>query len=159
MNFFPTNHSRINAIFNFISFKLIFVFAGLLLICCGTREETVSCFPNAAINVTLNLNLPAYQNLQNVGAYIYVNEQSSGTRGLIVVRTSNGFKVYDRNAPHICPDTNTTLEVQNNIKIVCPKDQAEWILLTGEPIKIAKVPPKIYPSNYDTVTNMLTIYN
>lgn len=139
---------------------IILIFSALIITnACGNREETVSCFPNSPINVTLNLSLPAYQNLQNVGGYIYVNEQSSGTRGLIVVRSTNSFKAYDRNAPHICPDTNTTLEVRNTTKIVCPKDGAEWILITGEPVKISQVPPKTYPVNYDSSTNTLTIYN
>lgn len=146
-----------------ISFPLnlmVLIFSALLITnSCGNREDTVSCFPNSPINVTLNLNLPAYQNLQNVGSYIYVNEQSSGTRGLIVVRTTNSFKAYDRNAPHICPGNNTTLEVQNNTKIVCPKDGATWILITGEPINISKVPPKTYPISYDASNNILSIYN
>lgn len=126
---------------------------------CSSRDETVSCFPDVNINVVLNLNLPAYQNLQTVGGWIYVDEQSSGTRGLIVVRTTNGFKIYDRNAPHICPDANTTLNVENSIKIVCPKDGAEWILLTGEPIKISQLAPKTYSFTIDTVSNTLFIQN
>ncbi|WP_332026209.1 hypothetical protein, partial [Kaistella sp.] len=111
------------------------------------------------VNVILNINLPAYYNLQNVNGWIYVNQQEAGTRGLIVVRTTNGFKVYDRNAPHICPDTNTTLSVENNIKIVCPKDGAEWILITGEPIKNAQIAPKTYRYNFDSATGILTIFN
>ncbi|MGS0747791.1 hypothetical protein [Halpernia sp. GG3] len=136
------------------------IFSALLITnSCGNRQDTVSCFPNSPISVNLNLSLPAYQNLQNVGGYIYVNEQSSGTRGLIVVRTTNSFKVYDRNAPHICPGSNTTLEVKDNIKVICPSDGAEWILITGEPINISKVPPKTYPVNYDSSTNILSIFN
>lgn len=139
---------------------LVLIFSALIITnSCGNRTETVSCFPNSPISVSLNLSLPAYQNLQNVGGYIYVNEQSSGTRGLIVVRTTNSFKAYDRNAPHICPDSNTTLEVQSTTKITCPKDGATWILITGEPIAISKVPPKTYPTNYDSATNILSIYN
>lgn len=143
----------------FISLTILIFSALIITNSCGNREETVSCFPNSSINVVLNLNLPAYQNLQNVGGYIYVNEQGSGTKGLIVVRSTNSFKAYDRNAPHICPDTNTTLEVQNTTKIVCPKDGAEWILITGEPVKISQVPPKTYPVNYDSSSNILSIYN
>jgi nitrite reductase/ring-hydroxylating ferredoxin subunit len=118
----------------------------------------VSCFPESPINVVLNLNLPTYYPLQNVGGWIYVDEQSSGTRGLIVVRTTNGFKIYDRNAPHLCPDNNTTLSVENNIKIVCPKDQAEWILITGEPTNVAKIPPKTYRYSFDAATGILSIF-
>ena len=141
-----------------VFFLIILIFSVLNTSSCSTREETVNCFPTAPINVVLNLNLPTYFILQNVGGWIYVNEQQAGTRGLIVVRTTNGFKIYDRNAPHLCPDSNTTLSVENEIKIVCPKDGAEWITITGEPTKIAQVPPKTYPYSYDTNTKILSIY-
>ena len=121
---------------SFFTTSLLLIFSTLIINSCGNREETVSCFPEVPINVVINLNLPAYYELQNVNGWIYLNQIESGTRGLIIVRTTNGFKVFDRNAPHICPDNNTTLIVDSNIKIVCPKDGAEWILLTGEPTKI-----------------------
>lgn len=125
---------------------------------CGRSHDTVSCFPQVPINVQLNLNLPTYYPLQNTGGWVYINEQTSGTRGLIVVRTVSGFAVYDRNAPHICPDGNsTTLQVEGDIKIVCPKDGAEWILLTGQPTKIASLPPKTYSYTYNTAGNILNI--
>ena len=141
-----------------VFFSIILAISILNIISCSSREETISCFPNTPINAVLNLNLPTYFALQNVNGWIYVNEQQSGTRGLIVIRTSNGFKVYDRNAPHLCPDQNTTLSVEENIKIICPKDGAEWILYTGEPQKIAKVPPKTYPYSFDPYTNTLSVY-
>lgn len=145
-------------IFLTIFSSIILIFSLLNITSCKEREETVNCFPNVPINVVLNLNLPAYYVLQNVGGWIYVNEQECGTRGLIVVRTTNGFKVYDRNAPHVCPDNNTTLNVENNIKVVCPKDGAEWILITGEPTKIAQIPPKTYRYNFDSTTGILSIF-
>ncbi|QOW11608.1 hypothetical protein Q73A0000_15110 [Kaistella flava (ex Peng et al. 2021)] len=141
-----------------VFFLIILLFSILNFSSCSNREETVSCFPSTPINVVLNLNLPTYFTLQNVGGWIYINEQQSGTRGLIIVRTTTGFKVYDRNAPHICPDSNTTLSVENDIKIVCPKDGAEWITITGEPTKISQVPPKTYPYSYDTYTKILSVY-
>ncbi|AQY21314.1 hypothetical protein AB406_0354 [Riemerella anatipestifer] len=96
----------------------------------------------------------------NVGGWIYVNEQNSGTRGLILVRTGTStFKAYDRNAPHICPASDTTLEVKDDIKIVCPKDGAEWILLMGQPTKVSQVSPKTYFTYYDAASNVLTIRN
>ncbi len=128
---------------------------------CSERSETVSCFPNSVVSVQLNLNLPSYYNLQTVGNWIYVNEVGSGTRGLIVVRTTSGFRIYDRNAPHLCPDSDTTLEVRNNTTIFCPKDGSQWILLTGQPTdnSAAKIAPKIYPYSYDPNANILSVYN
>ncbi|ODS83924.1 Rieske (2Fe-2S) protein [Chryseobacterium lacus] len=142
----------------FYLIMILLIFCTLNLNSCSRTADTVSCFPNTPINVVLNLNLPAYYPLQISGGWIYVDEQSPGSRGLIVVRTGNGFMVYDRNAPHLCPDNDTTLVVENNIRIVCPKDGAEWILITGEPIKTAKVPPKIYPYDYQPGTNILSIF-
>ena len=141
------------------AFFILLVFSLLsLVISCESRAETVSCFPSQIINVQLNLNLPAYAIDLNTKGWIYINEQQSGTRGLILVKTGTGFKVYDRNAPHLCPDTNTTLEVQNNIKIVCPKDGAEWILQDGTPIKGSGLPPKSYDYSYNAATGELLIY-
>lgn len=138
----------------------LLIFSNLSINSCGSREDTVNCFPNSPINVTLNLNLPAYNNLNYDGGWIYVNEQQSGTRGLIIVRVGNAFKVYDRNAPHICPDNDTTLEVKDNIAIICPKDNTRWILRTGQPESGSKtsLPPKTYPYNYDPGSKTLTTY-
>ena len=141
------------------AFFILLVFSLLsLVISCESRADTVSCFPSQIINVQLNLNLPAYAIDLNTKGWIYINEQQSGTRGLILVKTGTGFKVYDRNAPHLCPDTNTTLEVQNNIKIVCPKDGAEWILQDGTPIKGSGLPPKSYDYSYNAATGDLLIH-
>ena len=142
------------------AFFILLVFSLLsLVISCESRAETVSCFPSQIINVQLNLNLPAYTNLKRMGGWISINEQQSGTRGLILVNTGTGFKVYDRNAPHLCPDTNTTLKVdENSIKIICPKDGAEWILQDGTPIKGSGLPPKSYNYSYNAATGDLLIY-
>lgn len=146
--------------FSIASILTLLIFSNLTINSCGSREDTVSCFPDNPINVTLNLNLPAYNNLNYDGGWIYVNEQQAGTRGLIIVRAGDTFKAYDRNAPHICPDANTTLEVKDNISILCPKDNTRWILRTGQPETGAKtsLPPKTYLYNYDPATKNLNIY-
>lgn len=146
-------------IFERIVFAITLIFSALIISSCSEREETVRCFPDVPINVAININLPAYYDLQNVNGWIYLNEQQSGTRGLIVVRTTNGFKIYDRNAPHICPEDDTTLVVENSIKITCPNDGSEWILITGEPIKVAQIAPKTYRYNFEATTGVLSIFN
>lgn len=141
-------------------FTLLLTFSLLTLnSSCSERNDTVSCFPDSVISVQLNLNLPSYYILQTVGSWVYVNEVGSGTRGLIVVRITSGFKVYDRNAPHLCPDADTTLEVKNGTAVYCPKDKAEWILITGQPTAVASVPPKTYAYSFDPNSNILSIYN
>lgn len=127
---------------------------------CGNREDTVSCFPNQIISVQLNLNLPAYSSLQNVGGWLYISEQQSGTRGLIITRISSSeFRIYDRNAPHLCPDTQTTLEVENGSIVICRKDNAKWFLISGSPAEKSPFPLRQYPYTYNPSTNSINIYN
>ncbi|ADX68212.1 hypothetical protein [Weeksella virosa] len=103
------------------------------------------CVPRVNVSLTLNTNLPEYSVLNSPGRWIYVGGEGAGTRGLIIVSIGNDrYKAWDRNAPHLCPDVNTTLEVVDGIKIVCPKDGAEWNINTGQPIKIANRPPMEY---------------
>ena len=121
----------------------------LFIASCSSDEGTVSCVPIGNVNRVINLNLPLYSNLNNPGAWIYVEGVNAGTRGLIVVNVGAGFKVYDRNAPHICPTNKSTIYVQDDIKMVCEEDGAEWILTSGQPTKVANRSPR----TYQVVTN------
>jgi hypothetical protein len=142
-------------------FSILLIISALIITStCGNREETTSCFPNQLISVQLNLNLPAYYNLQNIGGWIYVSEQQSGTRGLIITRISSSeFRVYDRNAPHICPDLQTTLEVENGSFVICKKDNAKWFLNSGGPAAVSPYALKQYYYSYSASSNIINIYN
>ena len=129
---------------------LVCVFASLFQ-GCNSDDGAVSCVPNP-------INLPLYSNLNNPGGWVYVEGATAGSRGLIVVRTASGFKAYDRNAPHICPGAETTLYVKNDISIVCDADNSEWILLTGQPTKVANRAPRTYQV-YVNANGTLTITN
>lgn len=125
--------------------KVLF-FGALILILqsCNSDDGTVSCVPLTTVSVSINTTLPLYSNLNNPGGWIYVDGATAGTRGIIVVRTASGYKAYDRNAPHICPGEKTTLYVKNDISIVCDQDGSEWMLLTGQPTKVANRAPRTY---------------
>ena len=127
-----------------------------VFISCENDTEN-SCVPHTIISRTLNLNLPLYSPLLNPGGWVYVDGEGAGTRGLVVMNAGNNrFMAYDRNAPHMCPRENSTLEVVHDIKLYCPQDGAEWNLYTGEPIKISSKPPTIYRA-YLVANNTLII--
>ncbi len=128
-------------------------------ISCRSDQPLADCFPHSTVQVRLLLDHPSYQALQQLGGWVYVAEQQSGTRGLIVVNTPQGFYVYDRNAPHLCPESNTTLMVENQTKVVCPKDQSEWNLINGQAISGTSTPLKRYRYQYETSTNTLILFN
>lgn len=143
--------------------SILLIFSSLNIInSCGNRDETISCFPKSLISVQLNLNLPAYYNLQNIGGWAYISEQQSGTRGLIVTRvSSNEFKIYDRNAPHICPDSESTLTVENGTYVLCKKDNQKWFLSTGGGASTNTTAKGLvwYYYQYSPASNVLSIYN
>lgn len=126
-------------------FNLI-VFIGLISILhsCSDDDGQINCNPEYVVSTSININYPLYSELETRG-WTYVSGEGTGTMGIVVVRQSNGsYKAFDRNAPHICPTGNSQLQVVDDIKLMCPEDGAEWILLTGEPIKIADRAPRLY---------------
>jgi nitrite reductase/ring-hydroxylating ferredoxin subunit len=141
--------------FSIISFFILLTFSLLNVNSCSSREDTVSCFPDTPINVTL---LPShYFNLQTQ-QWTYVEMDGAGTRGLIVVKNGNTYRAYDRNAPHICPGNDTTLNVEFPF-VVCPKDNAKWNILDGGPLEVSPRALKSYFCNFDSTTNTISIYN
>lgn len=110
---------------------------------CLDNDGQKSCNPEYIISASINVSLPLYSQLESRG-WTYVDGEGTGTKGIVLVRTNNGYKAYDRNAPHLCPGMNTRLEVVDDMKLYCPEDDAEWMLLTGQPIKIADRSPRTY---------------
>lgn len=131
--------------FNILKRLTPFVLVSLLVIFTACRDDDgqKNCNPQYAISASININLPLYSQLETRN-WTYVGGEGTGSKGIIVIKTTNGYKAYDRNAPHICPTLNSQLQVVDDIKLFCPEDEAEWILLTGEPIKIADRAPRVY---------------
>ena len=46
-----------------------------------TEKKLPVAFPNQLISVQINISLPAYYPLQNIGGWVYISEQQSGTKG------------------------------------------------------------------------------
>ncbi len=139
------------------AFKVLMItFAIGILAGCNDDDGQKDCNPEYLISASININLPLYSELETRG-WTYVGGEGTGTRGIIVVKTNSGYKAYDRNAPHICPTPNSTLEVIDDIKMYCPEDGAEWILLTGQPLHTADRAPRVYPASRSG--DIITIYN
>ncbi|MEM7161355.1 MAG: hypothetical protein AAF487_02840 [Bacteroidota bacterium] len=80
----------------------------MVLISCKEQDQTV---PNLPVDITLNLNLPIYSDLNTVGNHINV---SGGSLGIIVYRLSvDEFKAFDRHCTFNVPD-NCRITVDNS---------------------------------------------
>lgn len=78
----------------------------------GCKETLVNPnYPNAIIDVTINLNQSSYFDLRFVSGFMYLtSDYESSSRGLIVYRLSQDeFRAYDRlppNKPNACCDSD-----------------------------------------------------
>lgn len=85
--------------------------------------------PNYSFTVDLNLNLPVYSNLKFPSNAIYY--AGAGAKGIYVFNTGSGYNAFDA----ACPNqafTSCTAMTLNGINIVCPCDENEYSLFTGQ---------------------------
>ena len=118
---------KLKSVTNYLKIIVIFIII-ITYASCENDQGRVTCSPKSNVNAHYNLNLAQFAPLSGVG-YVELNRDgTNGTNGLIIVNTGLNIFAYDRNAPHICPDANTVLRVVDDIKVICPKDGAEWTL-------------------------------
>ncbi len=61
------------------------------------EEKPDQIIPYAFVNQDINLNLIQYQNLRNIGGYVYINGENAGFKGLIVYHEGNGiYRAFER---------------------------------------------------------------
>ena len=69
---------------------------------CSSSDDGNSLLPDVPVNVTLNLNLPAYQDLLINNGSVFV--PGHGIKGIIVFRLSeSSIFAWDAACPHISP--------------------------------------------------------
>ena len=83
-------------------FIINIVFLSALFISCN-KDQVQNPVPDIPFDVSLNLTLPLYVNLQvPFGGIVYYN---TGSRGIAILRTSNTeFAIFDRHCPYNIED-------------------------------------------------------
>jgi len=144
-NNFMMKHFKIHI---FLKLIILTFFFSVICVSCSDEDTAVDCIPYVSVHAQYNLSLPFYSDLNMPNGYVELPpDGTNGSRGVIIVNTGNGFNAYDRNAPQICPSPNSTLVVEDDIKIVCPQDGAEWVLRSGQPLNDAtqgRTPRRFY---------------
>lgn len=95
----------------------------------NNNDENCKFLVNAAVNVTLNLNLPQYSQLQYTSNSIYVANQ--GNKGVIVMNIGSGYRAWDAADPNH-EQTSCSLLTINGANAVCGCNDANtYSLFTG----------------------------
>lgn len=66
---------------------LLLVSTAMLLNACDNNRNNPSNIPNVPVNLTINLDLPLYQNLNFIGQYVY---EDGGNKGIVIIHHTNG---------------------------------------------------------------------
>lgn len=130
---------------------------GIALFGCEKEEPHV---PNIATNISINLNLPSYNALQNPGGWLYL---TGGSEGIIVYRlTDQDFVALDRHCPfNVVDHCRVSVDEETNVTAVdyecCGSvfSILDGMVQAGE----ARRPLKKFNTLYNANTKELKIYN
>lgn len=80
----------------------------------------------------LDLNLPLYNSLNNIGNPIYVGNNGVGTRGVFVIKSGlDSFFAFEASCPNHAPNNCSTMTLDGQ-NVVCSCEDYTYNLFTGQ---------------------------
>ena len=110
--------------------KLFLLFLLTTFLSCE-KNETNDILPDISFNVTVNLNLPQYIDLQVPSGWTYTN---GAIQGIIIQNTGIGnppFKAFERACPNY--DCTVPMTFDGSLKLKCSCDNSEYSIYDGSP--------------------------
>ena len=137
---------------------LLFCF-GFLLLSSKCKNQNQNPVPFVPVDVTIDIQLPSYSNLQGVGGWTYLN---GGSRGIIVYRKGiDEFVAFDRHSPvdvsgtcpfPLYPDSQNFLQLKDSC------NNAVFSLYDGSPVSNSIYGLRQYATQFNG-NNLLRVYN
>jgi nitrite reductase/ring-hydroxylating ferredoxin subunit len=110
--------------------------------------------PNYTFTININMNLPAYSNLQYPSNAIYYSGAGVGAKGIYIFNTGSGYNAFDAACPNQVISSCSAMTLKG-INVVCPCDSTEYSLFTGQ--GGSQYPLKQY--RVEVNGNVLRVYN
>lgn len=125
---------------------------------CRKERDYDHYVPRVATNVTINLNLPEYNDLLNPGGWAYV---LGGSRGIVVYRASEtDFSAYDRHCPYNVVEGCKISIIEGSIAEDTECCHSQFEVITGIPISgKAERPLQSFKTHFNPNAKSLRIYN
>lgn len=102
-----------------------------LLSCSKDRTNRNPYLQEVRFQYEINLNLPLYSPLTNIGTVIYIGDRAVGTRGAFVMNTGSGFMAFEASCPNHAPNECSTMAL-NGQMARCSCEGYEYSLFTGQ---------------------------
>ncbi len=139
--------------------NLLLLCFGFLLLSSKCNNQNQNPVPFVPVDVTIDIQLPSYSNLQGVGGWSYLN---GGSRGIIVYRKGiDEFVAFDRHSPAdisgtcpfpLYPDSQNFLQLKDSC------NNAVFSLYDGSPVSNSIYGLRQYATQFNG-NNLLRIYN
>ncbi len=139
--------------------NLLFICFGIFLLSSKCNNLNQHPVPFVPVDITIDIQLPSYSDLQGVGGWSYLN---GGSRGIIVYRKGiDEFVAFDRHSPAdpdgICPAALYP-DPQNFLQLLDSCNSAVFSLYDGSPIGGSAYGLRQYATQFNG-NNLLRVYN
>ena len=130
----------------------------ILLTACSRNNNDENCrfLVNAAVNVSVNMNLPQYNELQFTSNSVYIANQ--GNKGVIVINVGSGFRAWDAADPNHEQSTCSLLTITGANAVCGCVDANTYSLFTGGSVG-TQLPCGLKEYRVDVSGNTLHIRN
>lgn len=115
--------------------SIFLVFSFVLLTACSensTNNPNCQFLLDVGVNVTINLSLPEYSQLQFVSNSVYI--ANAGNKGIIVTNAGSGFFAWDAGDPNHAQSNCSVLQISGLEAICGCDDKNTYSLVTGQPL-------------------------
>ena len=110
--------------------KLLLLILLITIFSCE-KNDTNDVLPDMVVNITIELNLPQYIDLQTPSGWSYTN---GGIKGILILNTGIGnqpYKAFDRACPN--NDCSSPMNFDGSLKLKCSCDASEYSIIDGSP--------------------------
>ncbi|WP_428230183.1 Rieske (2Fe-2S) protein [Flavobacterium sp.] len=110
-------------------FWFLIAFVSILFSCSdnGVSNKNPN-IPNYSVNLSVDMNLPAYSNLKFVSNGVII--PNYGAKGIIIFNAGSGYNAFDAACPNQALTSCIAMTI-NGINAVCSCDKSEYSLFTG----------------------------
>lgn len=110
-------------------FWLLTLFVSVLFSCSDNNTNNKNPnIPSYSVNLSIDMNLPAYSNLKFVSNGIIV--PNYGAKGIIIFNAGSGYNAFDAACPNQAVNSCIPMTI-NGINALCSCDKSEYSLFTG----------------------------
>ena len=131
------------------------LFLVVILFSCDTdRSNRNPYLQEIGFRFEINLNLPKYSPLTNVGNAVYVNANGVGTKGAFVINSGfNQYLAFEASCPNHAPNECSTMTL-NGQEVTCSCEDYTYNLFTGQLSNTPKDGRRYYDMlNYNATGN------